>query len=131
MSSGNFWRKNYADAETLKMKSSGPHKCTWQTYKAVTSPLLTRELLRLKKHLGMLCLIAILVKRCLLALQCHLVLEPMCSPERDKGYLPLPLIKNKNVSTLFVQLTGIHYIESQMGGFPLLLIHAKNKIKKK
>lgn len=102
----------YGNAEILK--SSGPHKSTWQTNKALTS-LLLRELLRLEKHPGILCLITILVKWCLLALQCHLVLESMRSPERDKGYLPL--IKNKKVAILFVQLTGMHYLESQLGGF--------------
>lgn len=116
MSCGKFGKKTiYGDAEILKMKISGPCKSTWQTYKALTCLLLKRELLRHEKHLGILCLITISVKRCLLALQCHLVLEPMRSPERDKGYLPL--IKNKKVAILFVQLTGMHYLESQLEGF--------------
>lgn len=50
-----------------------------------------------------------------LASQCHLALELMCSPERDKGYILL--IKNKKVAILFVQLTGVRCLERQLGGF--------------
>lgn len=93
------------------MKCSGPHKSTWQPfYKAVTSPWLIRELF--EKHWGMLCLITILVKWCLTSLTMP---SGAGADTFSRGGCTC-LIKNKKVAMLFMQLTGIHYPESQLGG---------------